>query len=169
MRNRIARLNVDGSLDASFNPNSNGFVNALALQTDGKLMVGGEFSTIAGLPRSKIARLSTAQAALQSLALVTNVGGSSTVTWARSGAGPELAFPPELLFSTDAIVYSSVGFMQRISGGWQYLSFVPPAGQVFYLRARSSTGQNNGSGGIVESTRQFYAPPAEIIFRNGFE
>ncbi len=44
-RGRIARLNTDGSLDTSFDP-GNGFddeVVAVALQSDGKILVGGKF------------------------------------------------------------------------------------------------------------------------------
>lgn len=46
-RNYIARLNSDGSLDASFDPLSgfNQEVNALAVQSDGKIIVGGLFNT----------------------------------------------------------------------------------------------------------------------------
>ena len=56
-RNRIARLNPDGSLDTAFNPNANNNVNTLALQADGKLVLGGVFTTIGGTPRDDIARL----------------------------------------------------------------------------------------------------------------
>lgn len=46
-RNRIARLNSDGTLDATFNPLSgfNQSVTALALQPDGKILAGGLFNT----------------------------------------------------------------------------------------------------------------------------
>src|SRR2546423_11434784 len=40
-RNRIARLNPDGTLDTAFNPNANSSVFAIAVQTDGKILVGG--------------------------------------------------------------------------------------------------------------------------------
>jgi uncharacterized delta-60 repeat protein len=43
-RNRIARLNFDGSLDTGYNPDANGAVAALALAADGTLVVGGTFS-----------------------------------------------------------------------------------------------------------------------------
>lgn len=59
-RNRIARLNPDGTLDTAFNPNANGFVAAIALQADGKILVGGSFNgagSIGGQPRNRIARL----------------------------------------------------------------------------------------------------------------
>ena len=56
-RNGIARLNPDGSLDTSFDPNANREVDSLAVQADGKLVVGGAFSSIGGQPRNDIARL----------------------------------------------------------------------------------------------------------------
>ena len=43
-RNRIARLNPDGTLDTAFNPNANGAVYAIAVQADGKILVGGAFT-----------------------------------------------------------------------------------------------------------------------------
>src|SRR5436189_5815022 len=43
-RNHIARLNADGTLDTDFNPNANSFVYAIALQADGKILVGGAFN-----------------------------------------------------------------------------------------------------------------------------
>ena len=43
-RNRIARLNPDGTLDTAFNPNANSIVYSIAVQADGKILVGGDFS-----------------------------------------------------------------------------------------------------------------------------
>ena len=56
-RNRIARLNPDGTLDAAFDPNANGSVRTMAVQADGKILVGGLFSNIGGQTRNRIARL----------------------------------------------------------------------------------------------------------------
>jgi uncharacterized delta-60 repeat protein len=47
-RSRIGRLNADGSLDTTFNPGANGNVNALLVQPDGKIVVGGGFSMLGG-------------------------------------------------------------------------------------------------------------------------
>src|SRR3954452_20237725 len=55
----IARLNPDGSLDGSFNPGTgpNAQVHSVALQADGKVVIGGEFSAINGTNRNSVARL----------------------------------------------------------------------------------------------------------------
>ena len=58
-RNRIARLNVDGTLDTSFNPDSNDTALAIAIQPDGKIIVGGFFTTVGGVTRNSIARLNS--------------------------------------------------------------------------------------------------------------
>jgi uncharacterized delta-60 repeat protein len=65
-RKRIARLNPDGTLDMAFDPQADGTlcngctiqtVYSLALQADGKILVGGGFTTLGGQPRDRIGRL----------------------------------------------------------------------------------------------------------------
>ncbi|HYW72610.1 MAG TPA: Ig-like domain-containing protein, partial [Pyrinomonadaceae bacterium] len=61
-RNYLARLNVDGSLDGPFNPNPNNILGSIALQLDGRILIGGEFSALtpnggALVSRSYLARL----------------------------------------------------------------------------------------------------------------
>jgi uncharacterized delta-60 repeat protein len=46
VRNRIARVNTDGTIDTAYNPNANDNVLASALQADGKLLIGGSFTTL---------------------------------------------------------------------------------------------------------------------------
>ena len=43
-RNYVARVNVDGSLDVSFDPNPK-YSRAIAVQPDSRILIGGEFST----------------------------------------------------------------------------------------------------------------------------
>jgi uncharacterized delta-60 repeat protein len=45
-RDYIARLNGDGSLDTGFNPGANNMVTAIAMQVDGKILIGGTFSLL---------------------------------------------------------------------------------------------------------------------------
>jgi uncharacterized delta-60 repeat protein len=59
--NRIVRLNTDGTLDTSFNTGT-GFddaVRTIKLQTDGKIVVGGVFTTYNGVNANKIITLNT--------------------------------------------------------------------------------------------------------------
>jgi uncharacterized delta-60 repeat protein/prepilin-type N-terminal cleavage/methylation domain-containing protein len=68
-RDRVARLNPDGTLDGGFAVSVQGgtlaeagsvsgsLVFALALQPDGRIVIGGDFTEVAGQPRLNIARL----------------------------------------------------------------------------------------------------------------
>jgi uncharacterized delta-60 repeat protein len=63
-RTLVARLNADGSLDTAFNPTVTGVavgtqsvVECLALQPDGKILLGGNFAQVNGTARSALARL----------------------------------------------------------------------------------------------------------------
>jgi uncharacterized delta-60 repeat protein/CSLREA domain-containing protein len=62
-RGRVARLNEDGSLDTTFQDAnvlgpSSPYVGSLAVQSDGKVLIAGSFTSVAGQARSLIARLS---------------------------------------------------------------------------------------------------------------
>jgi uncharacterized delta-60 repeat protein len=60
-RNRIIRLNTDGSVDNSFVIGT-GFVNSvqtISLQSDGKILVGGDFTSYSGVSANRIIRLNT--------------------------------------------------------------------------------------------------------------
>ena len=60
-RVRLARLETDGQVDPLFNtgPGLNGVVYALALQPDGRILAGGDFTTVYGTSRGRVARLTT--------------------------------------------------------------------------------------------------------------
>jgi uncharacterized delta-60 repeat protein len=55
----IARLNRDGTPERTFAPDANGTVHAIALQPDGKILLGGDFGRVSGQPRKCLARLNT--------------------------------------------------------------------------------------------------------------
>jgi hypothetical protein len=58
-RNGVVRLLLNGSLDPTFNPGigANDSVLCAAVQADGKILLGGSFTTFAGLPRNRLVRL----------------------------------------------------------------------------------------------------------------
>lgn len=55
----MKRINEDGTLDTGFTPTqlSNDSVRAIGLQADGKILIGGGFSSVNGTTRNRIARL----------------------------------------------------------------------------------------------------------------
>ena len=98
VRNGVARLNADGSLDTTFDPKagpgpivtiipgiftnvSPGIVSVVEVQTDGRVLAAGAFSTWAGLASKNVLRL--------------NTDGSVDTTFnsAINFAGPMLALP----------------------------------------------------------------------------
>jgi len=60
-RNRIVRLNADGTLDGTFNlgTGANNQIFAAELQPNGKILIGGGFTTYNGTTRNRIARLNS--------------------------------------------------------------------------------------------------------------
>ncbi|MCU0429181.1 MAG: delta-60 repeat domain-containing protein [Cytophagaceae bacterium] len=58
-RNRIARLNSNGTLDASFDPGTgaNHFIYHIAIQSDNKIIIGGQFTTYNNVSANYLARL----------------------------------------------------------------------------------------------------------------
>ena len=60
-RSRIGRLHADGALDLTFNPGANDVIYSMALQPDGKTVVGGPFTGLGGtngsVARSHIGRV----------------------------------------------------------------------------------------------------------------
>ena len=65
LSNNIARLNTDGSLDISFNSGTGvgtsfpPSINTLAIQDDGKILIGGSFTSFNGTPTNQIVRLNS--------------------------------------------------------------------------------------------------------------
>ncbi len=57
----IARLNTDGTVDTDFHPGNgaNNTIKAIAVQSDGKILIGGYFQTYDGHPAMSVARLNS--------------------------------------------------------------------------------------------------------------
>lgn len=79
-RNRIARLDANGTLDATFvpagtgsNTGANNTVNVVAIQNDGKIIVGGYFTAYGGATSNGIVRINSTGIKDATF----NVGGSS--------------------------------------------------------------------------------------------
>ena len=56
-RRGIARVLANGKLDTGFNPHADGDVRSLAVQADGRILLGGSFTSVGGIARNAIARV----------------------------------------------------------------------------------------------------------------
>ena len=89
-RNHIARLNANGGLDSSFDPGTGAddVVRSIALQSDGKVLLGGDFLTVNGVARSHVVRLYG-----DSVAPTLSIAGSNAfmiVSWSMTGLNFQL-------------------------------------------------------------------------------
>ena len=141
-RNHIARLNPDGSVDTTFDPNANGTVYSIAVQSDGKILIGGTFTTLNGgtITRRRIARLKSdgsvdttfdpnADNTVRSIAIqsdgkiliggdFTTVGGTARNYVARLNpdGSVDTTFDPNANLSVYSIAVQSDG--KILIGGW---------------------------------------------------
>jgi uncharacterized delta-60 repeat protein len=154
-RNYIARLDASTGLADSFDPNASGLVGSIAIQADGKILVGGGFTGadgIGGQARDYFARLSNDTAALQSLTV-----SQSTITSARGGSSSQLT---RVTFesSTDNMSYNLLGSGTVTGSNWILTGLSLPTGQNIYIRARGyyRGGYQSGSESITESVRNAF-------------
>lgn len=171
-RDCVARIKPDGKLDQDFDvgpfdynfgtPENN--VGTVVLQQDGKVILGGDFLGVNGSAVRKLARFYNGRAGEE---LSVSADGSS-ITWLRSGAGPELwqAYF-EYSDDPDAPVWTPLGNAQRTAGGWRLdgLTLKDFGYRVNrYVRARGyAAGNRGGAGSMLESVRLYYLEPPKTV------
>ena len=158
----LAIIDTDGDLVADPTLHVNGFVIALALQADGSLLIGGQFSEIGRqAQRWCMGRLTNPTRAVQSL---TYDAAPRSATWHRSGASPEV-WRATLELSTDGVTYTSLGEGVRVDRGWAWEDLALPPGQDLWLRARGyhTTGGRNASISVVETIAELPAGPVLVL------
>ena len=135
------------------------------MQADGKILAGGDFTSIGGQTRSLFARLSNDTAALQNLAVT-----QTTITWTRGGSSPQFT---RVTFesSTDNVNYTPLGNGTAAGSNWTLTGLNLPTGQNIYIRARGyyRSGYYNGSESITESVRNAFITlpptPTQVVSR----
>lgn len=134
IRNGVARINPDGSLDTGFEPLEISFTPAMAVQADGKVLVAGRVN-----PGPQLVRLANDVA----FSRVTTEG-DSTARWLRGGAAPEVRDVTFDLKPDTSSSWLPLGTAHRISGGWELKGLTLPAFGI--LRAQGYAG-----GSVIES------------------
>jgi uncharacterized delta-60 repeat protein len=154
-RNHIARVNADGTLDAGFNPNANGIVFSVAVQADGKVLLGGAFTTLqpngapAPTPRTGFARLLNDAASLS-----LSVPDSTQVNWTRGGSSPELSRVTFELSTDGGASWSALGDGVRVgtTPNWRITGLSLPSGGHIRARGVATGGRSNS---LVEKAGAF--------------
>ena len=161
----LGRLNPDGSVDSTFNPPAAGLdaaVGAVGLQPDGKLLVGGQFSSLGGRAVYDLCRLNNTGPATQSLAL-----NGSIITWLRGGTSPEV-YGTAFDYSTDGTNWVRLGMGTRFGGGWQLTGVSVPIPATLRAHGWVSGGYQNASSWFVEQTIPVQSqPPPKILATDG--
>jgi len=151
-RNYIARLNPTTGLADSFDPNSNNVVLAIAVQADGKILVGGFYDTIGGQTRTDFARLTNDTASLQDL-----IASRTDITWTLGGSAPQYS---RVTFesSSDNQNYTFLGEGTAIGDTWTLKGLSFPIEENLYVRARGyyRGGIDNSSDSVIESVRNAF-------------
>jgi uncharacterized delta-60 repeat protein len=160
-RSRIARVDSDGSLDMGFDPKANNIVYNVALQADGKVLIGGLFTTVQpngaaiATPRSLLARLNN-DAAIHAV----SASSPSQVQWLRSGAAPDVTQVTFEQSVNGGASWNPLGSASRvgITANWQLTGVL--LATTGHLRARGQTtnGYQNSGSGLVEEVVSFGFP-----------
>ena len=120
-RNRIARLNADGSLDSTFDPGTgaNNIIYSLILQPDGKGLVAGPFTAINGVGRAKVARLLGDPVVIS----LRSAGNEVVLSWTSTG------------FSLQSAPFATGPFTNVLGAGSPYTNPVASPQQYFRLKS----------------------------------
>jgi len=87
-----ARFNADGTADTSFTVQTDGAVQAVAIESNGDILLAGSFTQVNGEARAGLARISNAAASTPELTLARCVSGAMVLSWPQSSTNFSLQF-----------------------------------------------------------------------------
>lgn len=154
-----ARLEADGSLDQSFvadGRRANDTTVSCALQEDGKILVGGNFSSINGYWTGSFARLQN-DPATQEL----TVPSADRIQWLRGGSSPEVWHVWFEQSTNGGSSWTSLAVGTRIDGGWEATGLSLSGDGLVRARTMYNSGSGLGSTSLIETTESFSFPPPD--------
>ncbi len=130
----IARLNSDGSVDSTFNPEAGSEVSSIVLQPDGKIILGGQFEDIDGVHLLFLARLNTDGTLDTSYNPPLNMTSPGITSLQMDTNGELLASGSFETFlarlNTDGSVDTSLSTSTGVSGLYVFMSVPQPDGNI---------------------------------------
>lgn len=160
-RSYLARLGMAGAVDTQFAAGTDAAVSSLALMADGRLLVGGQFTTLTGQSRRYLGRLPGAGPATQEVTF-----DGTTLTWLRSGSGPEITLALAEAWNNSS--WASLGLGSRTGGGWTWTVPPLPPGTTLRVWGQAAGGGYQGSGWWAEQSRGLprVIEPGQTLARN---
>ncbi len=149
---RIARLNTTGGLDGTFDPGTgaDGEVSALALQTDGGILIGGDFLNFDGAAAPYLLRFGN-DASVESLDVI----DGTQIRWSRGAGGPAIDPLGFALTNDLGRTWSELGEGVPVAGGLSLTGQDLPLFGTVRARGKTSGGFLGGSSGLVEEFATF--------------
>ncbi len=152
-RQRIARVNADGTLDTGFDPKASSYVQSIVQQADGKILLGGSFTSLQpNGAATATERIGFAQLFNDSGTQTLTAPNAGRIIWTRRGGLPEVSAVTFELSTDDGASWQMLGSGSRIgiTTDWQLSGLSLPASGLICARGRTTGGRGNGSSGLVE-------------------
>ena len=143
----VFRIERDGRVDTSFTPSVDG-AYCLSLQNDGKVVVGGRFTSLSGQARSCIGRLETTDPARQTLSF-----NPSSIVWQCSGTAPEF-WHATFAYSTNGVNWIGPVTATRVTNGWERSGLSLPVQAKIKAQGFIAAGLGGRSSWVVESSTE---------------
>ncbi len=143
-RQRMVRLNGDGTLDDSFTAEASYTVYSMGLRSDGTVLIGGPFPSVT-LGGSTVTRQGFTDLPSTAATQTLTAAGSSSVSWLRGGSAPEVKDVGFEVSVDGGTSWSSLGAATRVAGGWQSSGLSLPGTGLLRAQGRTPGGFAAGS------------------------
>jgi uncharacterized delta-60 repeat protein len=153
---RLVRLSTTGTNDSTFVATARNIVYGLGLQSDGKVIVTGQFTLAGGTTKYAARLINDTDAATSALSVVSE----TEVQWLRGGTTPETQIVVFHYSQDGGTTWTSLGQGTRITGGWRLASITLPISGLLRAQAYIPCGFNNGSTSIHEEQVTFSNLPS---------
>ncbi len=163
----IARRLATGATDPTFAVTSNGSILGINLGIDGKILLNGSFSSMAGQARDGLARIAASDREA-GIAFAYSSSLGSVLLGVKDSAAQVIGTPVLSVSSDDGQTFEVIGEMTRISSLWRVAVDPPTTQPMLYKVEASVAGGSAGASVSRIATHHELSTPA-ALFSDGFE